>query len=112
MSLTLCKLISSYFMSLVYSEFDHVDTKKFFLIARRKIFKPYSVKGKYVVGDVNSMHYSRHMLPKKDVLCWSCGAHMWLYEKVGGSQKNPILSMCCAKGKITMVPIKPLPSFC
>jgi hypothetical protein len=52
-------------MSLYYSEYDHVDKKKFYLAARRKIFKPCSVKGKYVVGDVNSMHYSRHMLPKK-----------------------------------------------
>jgi hypothetical protein len=40
----------------------------------------------------------------------SCGAHMWLDEKVA-EQKNPIFSMCCAKGKLTMAPIKPLPSF-
>jgi hypothetical protein len=51
------------------------------------------------------------MLPKKDVLCLSCGAHMWLDEKVAGSQKSPIFSMCCAKGKLTMAPIKPLPTF-
>jgi hypothetical protein len=36
---------------------------------------------------------------------------MWLDEKVGGSKQNPFFSMCCAKGKRSVVPIKPLPSF-
>ena len=54
---------------------------KTYRIARNTNFLESSVTGENVIKNIDSPHYSRHFIPKRDQFCRYCNSLMWLEEK-------------------------------
>ena len=52
----------------------------------------------------------RHIFPGMNASCPHCQAKMYQHEKTGGTLAAPIFSMCCAKGKVSLPDIQPVPA--
>lgn len=58
----------------------------------------------------SSQGLDRHSLGSMNHRCNCCGALLWIDErKTGTSTRSPVSTTCCAKGKVSLPPIKELP---
>ena len=52
----------------------------------------------------------RNNIGAMDVICSSCGAHMWMLErKSNSSMATPVFQACCAAGQAILSQLAPLP---
>ena len=81
------------------------------MMGRQANFQVNNVVGEDVDRYPDSKLYGRHILGPMNIKCPFCPALMFLRENSNKNQKNPIFSMCCAKGKVKLPPILPLPAW-
>ena len=77
-------------------------------MARRNNFDPQSIYGKNICRNIDSPNFSRHILDIR-INCSHCQALVWADEKTGGTNSNPLFSICCSKGKVTLPEYKGAP---
>ena len=52
----------------------------------------------------------RNNIGAMDVICSSCGAHMWMLERrSNSSMATPVFQACCAAGQAILRQLAPLP---
>src|SRR5215475_10330967 len=60
----------------------------------------------------NSTSIRRHVLGRMDQICVNCGANFWIEEKdQRSSQTSPSFAVCCAGGKVSLLPLLEPPSY-
>jgi hypothetical protein len=78
-------------------------------MARQINFNPDSIRGTGIITDKNNPDYGRHRLKNDLLTCSNCQAIMFAEEKTGGTNANPIFTLCCAKKKVKLPEHPPPP---
>ncbi|KAG2211413.1 hypothetical protein INT45_006306, partial [Circinella minor] len=66
-------------------------------------FKPENILGYNICYTQQSRFYRRHIFPRMNSPCPSCGAQMWINERLTASSlTNPRFGLCCLSGKINL----------
>jgi hypothetical protein len=96
--------ISSQINPIISTEDTQQPTVTDTLRIARKPFQQQFIFGPNIITNLNSPHFLRHVLPKREKKCIYFGALMWIEEKLTNCKKNEYsFGVCCSQGNTTSV---------